>query len=83
MDDAGMAEVYEQYPLCGGVCECTICEPPKPTPEQVAVAIMESESMMWLMVGANHPDAHIGNLRKGWDMYKAAGGSTYGHQRNG
>lgn len=29
----------------------------------IAKAIVESEAFMWLMVGANHPDAHLDALR--------------------
>ena len=43
------------------------------TPEGIALKIMQSEAMMWLMVGANHPDcmdfvleARMGRLRSRW-----------------
>lgn len=49
------------------------------TPEEIAVAVMESEQMMWLMVGSNHPESHLNALREAWKQYKEAGGGTYGH----
>lgn len=48
------------------------------TPEGIALKIMQSEAMMWLMVGANHPDLWIRDLRPGWDAYVAAGDKTQG-----
>lgn len=48
------------------------------TPAEIALEVMQSESMMWLMVGANHPESHLDALRDAWDAYVAAGGRTWG-----
>jgi hypothetical protein len=50
----------------------------KTTAEDVAVAIVSSEPFMWLMVGANHVELHLDDLRKGYAAYIAAGGKTWG-----
>lgn len=44
----------------------------------LADAILGSESFMWLMAGANHPDAHLSALRPAFDKWLAAGGKSYG-----
>lgn len=44
----------------------------------LANAILGSESFMWLMAGANHPDAHLSALRPAFDKWLAAGGKSYG-----
>lgn len=53
------------------------------TPEEIAVEIMRSESMMWLMVGGDEKwiPSHLRSLREGWDLYVEAGGPTWGHPR--
>jgi hypothetical protein len=33
---------------------------------------------MWLMAGANHPEAHLSALRPAYDKWTAAGGKSYG-----
>lgn len=48
------------------------------TPEEIATSVMQSEAMMWLMVGANHVESHLDILREAWAAYIAAGGLTYG-----
>lgn len=53
----------------------------QPTPENIAMAFMRSEPMMWMMAGANHPDAHLSVLRAWWRRYIDAGGPTYGNPR--
>lgn len=50
----------------------------KLSPEQVAMAAMQSEAMLWLMAGSNHVDIQIAILRKYWEAYNAAGGRTWG-----
>ena len=44
----------------------------------LASAILGSESFMWLMAGANHPEAHLSALRPAYDKWKAAGGKSFG-----
>jgi hypothetical protein len=44
----------------------------------LANAILGSESFMWLMAGANHPEAHLSALRPAYDNWVAAGGKSYG-----
>jgi hypothetical protein len=39
--------------------------------------ILDSEDFMWLMVGANHPEAHISSLRDAYMAYCSAGGGFY------
>ena len=51
------------------------------TPEEWALAIVQSEAFMWLMVGANHPEAHLSVLRGAWDQYRAVGGKTWPAER--
>jgi hypothetical protein len=48
------------------------------TPEEWALAIVSSEAFMWLMVGANHPELHLRDLREGYREYQAAGGKAWG-----
>jgi hypothetical protein len=54
--------------------------------DDIARAICDSEAFMWLMVGANHPDAHLMALRGAWKAYSEAGGgypsSTQGKRRS-
>jgi hypothetical protein len=54
--------------------------------DDIARAICDSEAFMWLMVGANHPDAHLMALRGAWTAYHEAGGgypsSTQGKRRS-
>lgn len=45
---------------------------------RLANAVLGSESFMWLMAGANHPDAHLSALRPAYDKWLAAGGKSYG-----
>jgi hypothetical protein len=45
---------------------------------RIANEIMSSESFMWLMVGANHPESHCANLRNAWAAWKEAGGKSWG-----
>lgn len=45
---------------------------------RLANAVLGSESFMWLMAGANHPDAHLSALRPAYDKWMAAGGKSYG-----
>jgi DNA polymerase IIIc chi subunit len=42
--------------------------------DDLARAICNSEAFMWLMVGANHPEAHRMALRDAWRAYSQAGG---------
>lgn len=46
--------------------------------DRLANAVLGSESFMWLMAGANHPDAHLSALRPAYDKWMAAGGKSYG-----
>ena len=46
--------------------------------DRLANAILGSESFMWLMAGANHPEAHLSALRPAFDKWVAAGGKSYG-----
>jgi hypothetical protein len=46
--------------------------------DRLANAILGSESFMWLMAGANHPEAHLSALRPAYDKWTAAGGKSYG-----
>lgn len=48
------------------------------TPEQVAVDIVSSEPFMWLMVGSNHVELHLSALRPAFDLYRSAGGRSWG-----
>lgn len=50
------------------------------TPEEIAVEVMESEPMMWLMCGGDPAwiPAHLNALKPAWDAYVEAGGKTYG-----
>lgn len=45
---------------------------------RLANAVLGSESFMWLMAGANHPEAHLSALRPAYDKWQAAGGKPYG-----
>jgi len=45
---------------------------------EIAQSIMRSEPMMWLMVGANHPEAHFDALRPAWRKWIDAGGKSWG-----
>lgn len=45
---------------------------------RLANAVLGSESFMWLMAGANHPEAHLSALRPAYDKWAAAGGKSYG-----
>lgn len=44
----------------------------------IADDILGSESFLWLIVGANHPDTYIDALRPAFDAWKKAGGKPYG-----
>ena len=46
--------------------------------DRLANAVLGSESFMWLMAGANHPEAHLSALRPAYDKWTAAGGKSYG-----
>lgn len=46
---------------------------------EIALEIANSESLMWLMVGANHPEAHLAALRPAYQAYREAGGG-YGQR---
>ena len=45
---------------------------------RIANGIMASESFMWLMVGANHPESHCANLRNAFKAWRDAGGKSWG-----
>ena len=45
---------------------------------KIADEILSSESFMWLMVSANHPEAHCDNLRDAWNAWIEAGGKSWG-----
>lgn len=45
---------------------------------RLANAVLGSESFMWLMAGANHPEAHLSALRPAYNNWIAAGGKSYG-----
>lgn len=45
---------------------------------RLANAVLGSESFMWLMAGANHPEAHLSALRPAYDKWISAGGKSYG-----
>lgn len=47
---------------------------------RIAKSICDSEAFMWLMVGANHPEAHLMALREAWKAYTDAGGG-YGKRQ--
>lgn len=46
--------------------------------DRIRRGILESEAFMWLMVGANHEDAHLAMLRPAWKRYVELGGQTWG-----
>lgn len=48
------------------------------TPEEWAIAIVSSESFMWLMAGSNFVESNLSNLREAYAEYQAAGGRTWG-----
>lgn len=50
------------------------------SPEQIAIEVMRSEAMLWLMVGGDpqHHEAHLDSLRSTWNAYIVAGGKTWG-----
>ena len=48
------------------------------TREQIAGAILGSESFMWLMSGSNHVETHLEALRPAWDAWIEAGGKPWG-----
>lgn len=50
----------------------------KPQRDALARAIADSEAFMWLMVGANHPEAHLDPLRRAYQSYTSLDGG-YGH----
>lgn len=52
----------------------------KPERDKIARAIADSEALMWLMVGANHPDAHLNTLRGAYAAYTDVDGG-YGRWR--
>lgn len=41
---------------------------------EIALAICNSESFMWLMVGSNHQELQLKNLRPAWSAFLEAGG---------
>ncbi len=41
---------------------------------EIALAICNSESFMWLMVGSNHQELQLKNLRRAWSAFLGAGG---------
>ena len=45
---------------------------------RIANGIMASESFMWLMVGANHPESHCANLRDAFKAWRDNGGKSWG-----
>ena len=45
---------------------------------RIANGIMASESFMWLMVGANHPESHCANLRNAFKAWRDNGGKSWG-----
>jgi hypothetical protein len=52
------------------------------TPEQIAMAICESEAMLWLMHGSGHVDLHLHHIRQMWEQGIAAGGQPWGTRRH-
>lgn len=48
------------------------------TREQIADAILGSESFLWLMSGPNHVEAHLEVLRPAWEAWLEAGGKSWG-----
>lgn len=48
------------------------------TPEQIAHAAFKSEAMMWLMAGSNHSEVQLARLREYWNLYREAGGKSWG-----
>jgi hypothetical protein len=54
-------------------------EVPDPRAINVALDVMESEAMLWLMSGSGHPEAHLATLRKAWLAYTDCGGKTWPH----
>lgn len=50
-----------------------------PSQEAIAIAldVMESEPMLWLMSGSSHPEAQIARLRAAWAPYLEAGGKSW------
>lgn len=51
----------------------------KPTQEAIDIAldVMESEPMLWLMAGSNHPEMQLQILRDAWRAYCEAGGKSW------
>ncbi len=45
---------------------------------RIANGIMASESFMWLMVCANHPESHCANLRDAFKAWRDNGGKSWG-----
>lgn len=48
---------------------------------EIADEILGSEQFMWLMVGANHQDQHLRDLRPAWMAWIDAGGKSYGKRK--
>lgn len=51
----------------------------RPTPEAIDIAldVMESEPMLWLMAGSGHPEMQLARLRDAWNVYREAGGKSW------
>lgn len=45
--------------------------------DAIADSMIGSEPFMWLMVGANHPEAHLETLRKAYAAWLEAGGVKF------
>jgi hypothetical protein len=54
----------------------------KMTAEQYANAVLGSEQFMWLMAGANHPEAHLADLRTMYAEWQRLGGVTWGKKKS-
>lgn len=45
--------------------------------DKIAIEMIRSEAFTWLMVGANHPEAHLSALREAWDKWIDSGGLVW------
>ena len=48
---------------------------------QIALAICESESFAWLMVGSSHTEIRLNDLRPAWGEYVKSGGGYFNRAR--
>ncbi len=55
----------------------------KLTPEEIAMRVMESESMLWLMCGGDEKwiHSHLDAIKPAWDAWIEAGGISWGKPR--